>query len=275
MSIELWVSELERDFERQLTPLNLQSCVELLVKHGCLVLRNLFPRQLIEELSEAYYRVYGDWEQTELRQQGLVVGDLRIMHCLPLATPFDQADFFISPLLRPLFHFLLGPRFVLNSSFVVVALPGAEKQRLHRDNDFPYGPCELSLKLPPYLLQLAIPLIDLSTETGTTKMFTGSHQELLPVKDYQQRSGSKPLLRMGDAYLMDYRLVHGGTPNRARVRRPLIYLAYARNWYFDSENTLDHHLAPLIVPRETMAKVSPADQYLLSRGALEMRPQAP
>ena len=40
----------------------------------------------------------------------------------------------------------------------------------------------------------------------------------------------------GDAILMDYRTAHAGLPNRGTTVRPILYMVYARPWFFDDAN---------------------------------------
>jgi hypothetical protein len=53
----------------------------------------------------------------------------------------------------------------------------------------------------------------------------------------------------GDAILIDYRTLHGGQPNMSQIVRPILYLVYARSWFFDDLNHT--HRSPLDMPLET------------------------
>ena len=41
---------------------------------------------------------------------------------------------------------------------------------------------------------------------------------------------------MGDVYLMDYRVIHGGMANLSDQPRPILYLVYGRRWFRDAYN---------------------------------------
>ena len=43
-------------------------------------------------------------------------------------------------------------------------------------------------------------------------------------------------LEPGGAYLMDYRLCHGGTKNTGQIPRPILYIVYSKPWFRDAEN---------------------------------------
>jgi hypothetical protein len=44
------------------------------------------------------------------------------------------------------------------------------------------------------------------------------------------------LVPAGDAYLMDYRLVHAGMPNLSDRSRAIMYVTYSRRWFRDTVN---------------------------------------
>jgi ectoine hydroxylase-related dioxygenase (phytanoyl-CoA dioxygenase family) len=83
----------------------------------------------------------------------------------------------------------------------------------------------------PYALNVAIPLVDLTPETGTTKLFPGSHN-----RSWSEDQFELPYIARGGCYLVDYRLSHQGTENRGAAERPIVYLVYARPWFTDIKN---------------------------------------
>jgi isocitrate lyase len=42
--------------------------------------------------------------------------------------------------------------------------------------------------------------------------------------------------RRGDCLLLDYRTLHTGMPNQSARVRPVLYMVYARGWFFDEAN---------------------------------------
>ena len=40
----------------------------------------------------------------------------------------------------------------------------------------------------------------------------------------------------GDCVLVDYRTLHAGMPNNSSIVRPILYLVYMREWFFDDGN---------------------------------------
>lgn len=264
MRARLRITDLERDTGHFLQT-TLDQALNYFAQEGCLVFDNLFPRSFIENLSAAYFKEFAPLDEARLCQRALNVGHRRLMLPLVLKPPFSDARFFAHPLMMSLMNILLGGQFVLHSCSVVLALPQAEHQQFHRDNAFPYGFSEPSAAMPPYAITLALPLVDLTAATGTTELLTGSHLELRAVKTFAEESGPAPLLQLGDAYLMDYRLVHRGTANQTAEQRPIIYMVYTRPWYVDSANYLERGLDALLAERPFLQALTPPLAKLLIR----------
>lgn len=265
MKAHYWIPEIERDSLQGPEPSTLLDCVELFNQEGYLVLSNALPRVWVEALSAAYFADYGAMTISELNEFGYTVGHHRMLHPLPLQGVFNQPFFYANPLFYTILMALLGPHLLLNNCAVVVSFPGAEGQRLHRDSGFLFGWSPASVAAPVYGITLGIPLVDLSDATGTTRLYEGSHRELTRVSDYVDKPDCKyPACRMGDIYLMDMRLVHAGTPNQSQHKRPIIYLTYTRNWYFDIENTVSQHVPSVVMYEDEVASIPEAYRYLLS-----------
>ena len=45
-----------------------------------------------------------------------------------------------------------------------------------------------------------------------------------------------PKPKLGDAFLMDFRLIHAGTPNVSDIARPILYIVYSRPWFREDMN---------------------------------------
>lgn len=265
----LQVSDTERDGLpwRQ----TVATACEMVAEHGCLVLKNLFPREFIVSLAESFFAADGSRSDEDLLSSSQVVGPRRVMFPLPLRAPFDQQRFFANPMLGAILSVLLGEDLVLDSCSLVMALPGADAQRLHLDDQLPFGDSKLSLQMPPLAVTVGIPLIDLDQATGTTALFPGSHRRLIRYDKLSSEEAVNPYLSLGDAYLFDYRLAHAGTPNRSAQRRPLIYLVYARTWYLDTANHLDLGMPWVIIDDDTLAQLAKPYQYLLRRSQLQLK----
>lgn len=238
----------------------LEAACEQFLLRGCLLLPGLYAPDFVAQLAAAYAlgppRVAGRsrWNV------GIAVGDGRRITTLPLSGPFAAAAFFAPPALCLLLSALLGRDFVLSSCSVVRAEPGAAAQRVHRDVNLLYGNRPVSLRMPPFALTVALPLVALTPATGTTALYAGSQLEILPERALA-RTPDLPYTRLGDAYLFDCRLFHGGTANASAAVRPIVYLTFVRAWFSDHENLLEM----LIADETALAAVPPAWPGLLRR----------
>ena len=57
-------------------------------------------------------------------------------------------------------------------------------------------------------------------------------------------------LRRGDCIVLDYRTLHAGLPNRSNRARPIVYMVYARPWFFDHANHVNRRRIPVDMPLE-------------------------
>lgn len=198
---------------------------------GWLRIGGLFDVGLLDDLRGAVERELGEMGPAGRKSSYLRVGDERLMMSVRLAGPFLDPRVYAQPLLLRLLEQLIGPDFLIDSVTCVVALAGAGEQRLHQDHPPlfrerpPLGP-----KLPAYAVTVVIPLIDLTSATGTTKLFSKTHRGAEP------DDGELPYLSRGECVLMDYRLLHQGTANRSAKARPVLYVVYVRPWFTDVVN---------------------------------------
>jgi ectoine hydroxylase-related dioxygenase (phytanoyl-CoA dioxygenase family) len=159
--------------------------------------------------------------------------------------------------MRPLFERLLGKDYILGSLGAVISLPGATLQQLHSDGgDLFDDNMKSSITIPAYAITMGIPLIEMNTTTGTTRMFQKSHHALSSSVDRQK--GIDPIIKTGSCVLFDYRLQHQGTPNVSDSIRPLLYNIYYRPWFRDSFNYSKQ--AHLLVSEEEATKI-PAELH--------------
>lgn len=140
------------------------------------------------------------------------------------------------------------------------------------------------MDLPPYALNVFIPLEDVGEEVGPTEFWVGSHlgdrareimQQLSEGGGGQGSNGRLdeevfgPCLKWGDALLYDYRICHRGTRNLSSSSssdvvgdggkgttdghddigvggktRPMLYLMYARPWFQEHLNFGSTRLFP-------------------------------
>ena len=219
---------------------------DLFLEHGALWLKNAIPPSFIHELAQAYQQKYTEQPFEKLKKKHAVVGDQRFMISIKLEPPFNDPCLYANSLLLPLVQSILGNQCVISSFGSVLSFPGAHHQPIHFDHPPLFESPEACVKTPPYALTVVIPLVDITPKTGSTAIWEGSHrrvtarQELQALsEDPQWPQASTPLPRRGDAYLMDYRVIHGGMANDANYARPILYLVYSRPWFQDTFNFND------------------------------------
>lgn len=210
---------------------------------GALLLENVFPVELIEKIAFAFNERYQNLSKSELRQRDAIVGDRRYMITIDIKKPFNDPMLYANPCLIGLLRSLLTTRCRIASFGAVVAFPGAEDQPIHLDHPPLFDNASICDRMPPYAITVVVPLLNMSAEMGTTAIWPGTHRgadrllKLNQLMDNPDFSGSeKPITKMGDAYMMDYRVIHGGMANRSEQVRPVLYLVYSRPWFRDGFN---------------------------------------
>ena len=198
-------------------------------KDGFVVLERVFDPAFIDALRAEYVRQFPNIARDAT---AYVVGDRRLQVAVQLTGPFLSPDLYANPTVLALTKAALGDDILIDNFSLVSALPGAAAQHAHADHPdlFPEHIFSRAV-IRPYALNVAIPLIDLTPETGTTKLFTGSQN-----RHWSEDLFILPYIARGGCYLADYRLRHFGTENRTSAERPIVYLTFARPWFTDAVN---------------------------------------
>ena len=170
---------------------------------------------------------------------------------------------FANPLVLKFLRPLLGVDLHLNSFTAVVSHPGASQQRAHRDYPHLFFEPGVGLNLPVHAVNVVVPLVDVDLETGPTGVWLGSHRSGETAR--QIESLTVCALQRGDCMLMDYRTLHAGLPNRSGRARPIVYMVYARPWFFDQQNHVRAGRLPLDMPLDHYDKLPASVRPLLSR----------
>jgi hypothetical protein len=188
------------------------------------------------------------------------VSDARYDIVLRMTGAFGSPEVFANGLLVQLLRPLLGQHMLLNSLTAVVSHPNAKPQHIHRDYPhlFDYG-----RDLPAHAVTAVVPLIDVDVATGPTGVLLGSH--LWDGNEPPGQSMTVTALQRGDCMLMDYRLLHAGLPNRSGRARPMLYMVYARPWFFDQHNHLGTSRNPVDMPIERYNELPTSVRPLLAR----------
>lgn len=248
------------------------SVVEHFAEQGCLVLQGVFSSSFIAEQHAAFVTRYGAMTAEEMEAKCnetgatkfFLVGSRRYEIAPTMNPPFSNPELYANDDIRSLLDVLLGADYKVSSFTIVVSYPGADRQHVHRDHAHLFEGENAARTLPPHAINLAVPLVDIDLEVGTTGFWPGSHRwdTEHPCRDDGM---IQPALRTGDCMMLDYRTMHAGMPNRSARIRPILYIVYTRPWFFDEKNFTSRH--PLDLPEEEYDKLAPDVQTLMSRSA--------
>jgi ectoine hydroxylase-related dioxygenase (phytanoyl-CoA dioxygenase family) len=239
-------------------------------EHGCVLLRGAFPLAAIEAMHRDYVALYGTLDFAAMEVEAakpppnrfLMVGDARYDIVLRMTGAFGRTEVFANARLLKVLGPLLGSDIHLSNFTVAVSHPGARQQHTHRDNAHLFSDPGVGPNLPIYAINVAVPLIDVDIETGPTGVWLGSHR-LAQGASVQSESMTACSLQRGDCMLLDYRTMHAGLPNLSRRARPIVYMVYARPWFFDHVNHITR--IPLDMPLDHYNKLPESARRLLIR----------
>jgi Phytanoyl-CoA dioxygenase (PhyH)/SEC-C motif len=239
-------------------------------EHGCVLLRGMFPPATIEAMHQEYVAQFGTLDlaamQREAERPGpnrfLEVGGARYDITLRMRGAFARPDVFANGRLLKIIGPLLGNDVHLSNLTVVASHPQSTNQHVHRDHPHLFHNPGVDPSLPVYAINVAVPLIDVDIETGPTGVWLGSHRW----PEDNATALSAPTVcswQRGDCMLLDYRTLHAGLPNRSGRVRPIVYMVYARRWFFDLGNHVRR--IPLDMRLEHYNEIPASVRPLLSR----------
>ena len=211
------------------------------MEHGCILVKRAFDQEYIAQLHRAYVETYYSYFEDREFSDALNVGDKRTQVTITIEGPFNSPQLYANDVILPVLKLVLGEELIMGSFGSVVSLAGASDQHTHRDHPNIYELSEtdateawVDILLPPYALNVIVPLVPLNAINGTTRLWPGSH--LVAKRRAEQMPSVDPVADLGDCLLVDYRLLHCGTANRSTAPRPILYNMYCRPWFRDSRN---------------------------------------
>jgi hypothetical protein len=240
-------------------------------QHGCVLLRGALPLPTVDAMHREFVSQFGSLDLARMRDQAekpapnrlTQVGGARYDIALRMTGAFGRTDVFANGLLLNFLRPLLGADMHLNSFTAVVSHPNAPQQRAHRDYPHLFFEPGVGTRLPVHAVNVVVPLIDVEIETGPTGVWLGSHR--LGGIAVQAESLTISALRRGDCMLLDYRTLHTGLPNLSEQARPMLYMVYARPWFFDQHNHFRRSRNPLDMPIEQYNNLPAPVRPLLAR----------
>lgn len=247
------------------------STYKALAENGVAILRGLLLPAMIDALYREFAARFGNFDGAMMQAMSerpppnpiQKNGDGRFEMVMRMSGGFGQPVLFANPILINLLRPMLSDDLMRLASMTAVAsFPGAQLQHVHRDGTNLFGEFpNIEPALPPYAITAAIPLIDVDDNVGPTGFWLGSHRWSAG-RATPETMRSVPFLR-GDCLLVDYRTIHAGMPNASRTVRPILYMVYSREWFYDDVN--HRQRSPLEIGVEDLQALPPELRVLMLR----------
>lgn len=240
------------------------AAISMLRRDGVVVLDDLVDPARLELCKEEILAHHADIAVPDRsRYFGPYVG----RHTIPLRVDRQLADQAIL-MPKPVAHIateLLDETFKIDSVGLLVAIPGAPDQAVHRDA-WLYPKQGVDHVLAPFALAFALPLVSMDNTSGRTAFWRGSHRKpgILPSVDYDLA----PTVHPGSAIMWDYRIHHCGLANHGPVPRPVIFSALSREWWVEIEPPEAKSYRKFQIARSVFDAFSPRWQSRCSRALL-------
>jgi ectoine hydroxylase-related dioxygenase (phytanoyl-CoA dioxygenase family) len=238
----------------------LEKASRCLRAEGALILEDIVNPALIREAREAFVQAYDRYLHGKKHYDALQVGDKRLMITVDLEPPFERRELIANHWLLSVLRAAFEDDVVLGAYGVVCSLPTAPRQHIHQDGSDLFPQAALNRVLPIVAVTVVIPLVEMNENHGTTALWPRSHRD---DKLATTEIGEEPTVREGSCAIWDYRLRHGGTPNRSAALRPLLYMTYCRAWFVDHKNY--QRQAPVRAPKGFLADLPEDLRRLLAR----------
>lgn len=226
---------------------------------GVVILRGVFTEEVVDGFQAEFDNQFGHLDLERLRELAkapppnpfLKVGKSRFDALPEIKGALADPALIANPIFLPLIRQTFGEFLRMSGFTIVISCPGAEEQNVHRDHPQLFAESTLGTVLPAYAVNVSIPLIDVDLETGPTGVWLGSH--LWPDSRQPQFSPTPEAMtrvpfQRGDCILLDYRLYHKGLANSSERTRPLLYLHYARSWFYDEPNHQNRRSLNMAMP---------------------------
>jgi ectoine hydroxylase-related dioxygenase (phytanoyl-CoA dioxygenase family) len=230
---------------------------------GALIIEDIVDTALVAKARRAFAEEYSHYLDGAKHDDALAAGDRRLMITINLEPPFDDSRLFANPYLLSVLSTALDDGFVLGAFGIVCSLPSAPAQQRHADGGALFPHSGIDKLLPAAAITVGIPLLEMNEVHGTTALWLGSHRDARRLEE----KGIEPVVREGSCVVWDFRLKHGGTPNKSALPRPLLYLTYCRPWFLEHLNfgARNPKQKPLLAAKRFLSGLSESHRRLLAR----------
>jgi hypothetical protein len=219
---------------QEMSVAKLKLATRLFKRFGTLLIENAFEPELVDRLSQEYFRDYSRYSQHQRHADALKVGSRRYMVTIELAGAFNDPAVYAPSLVLPVIRGILGEKMILGSLTAVTSLGGSKDMHIHKDHPALFSRREVDHELPSFGVSVILPLLGFSEQLGTTRIWKGSHK--ISLKESLKTPHQDPYSSKGSCLLMDYRLTHQGLANRTDRVRPILAAIYQRPWFRDIAN---------------------------------------
>jgi ectoine hydroxylase-related dioxygenase (phytanoyl-CoA dioxygenase family) len=239
---------LASDAEPQAQRAWVEDAADCFRRYGVIAIRDAIPKAAIEAVLKDFQKRYDVQMapgQTELYRR-YQTDPLRAQLPVAIDGPVANPEFFAPPSAAALVRELLGEDVVIGEMGVVITHPGAASQESHRDSYMLFGGIDVDAAMPPFAMNLLVPLVDVAAHEGPTEYWPGSHRTC----DEAAATAAPPTpiaLEAGTVLLHDMRVLHRGSAKPSGPVRPLVYISYHRRWHQET-NGYDHKPQLIVTP---------------------------
>jgi hypothetical protein len=239
--------------------MNIKAKAEEIKTQGFCILRDELPKDALAECFDAFLPILK--EHAEKHQDNPNRGPERHYITLPFRHPFYDERFFFNEKVLAISESVLGENIRMDQYASDTPSKGSVYQDVHADLPLLF-PDQPDLIIPPHILAVNFPFIDITPENGPFEVARGSH--LFPKEDGLKKieDGEIPfdalLMNAGDVMIRDPRCLHRGTPNRTDTPRPMAVIGIFRDWHCRRRE-----YSPL--PESIWAGLTERQRYLFER----------
>ena len=245
----------ETEFQnKQISDEKMKSIMDIFFSQGIVAIKNVVPLETIIELNKTATSVFYDllewynmrfaegrghtYNEMAKRSEGRF--DINYGFDNPMWKELDD-----HPIIHQVIRNLLSgnlDRTKLQWSGIVMCQKGCDTQRWHVDGDdvFLDRSGNRIPGMPPHVINVFIPMIDIRSDTGPTTFFRGSQRDpwAFPKKPEEEKMRRAITIEAerGSVIFFDYRTLHRGEQNIGEFDRPMKYYTYSMSWFQDAIN---------------------------------------
>lgn len=209
-----------------------EAAASILREDGVVRLDEIWTRDNLIAARDAVFAGHPEFADPENLPDVLRNGEGRFIAPVAIGPRLVELGLVQDPALEALLQGALGPSWVHEAFGMMMAHGGCPDQHVHRDTDPLFPETGVDPLLPPTVLTIAIPLVDIGDTNGRTAFYSGSHRT-------GSRDGISPAsidVPLGSALVWDFRTIHYGCANTSEEDRPLLYFTSCRPFWFDHKN---------------------------------------